>query len=95
MERQQRCFKVAFPKNGGTARWMVLTLANRERQDGRWLACLWENMCKLLGPLIPFEAKVSYKPISSKDQSRLHQFGKKLLARSAVGSVFTFGRTVS
>ena len=31
------------------------------------------------GPVIPFGAMVEYHPISSKDQSRLHQFGSKIL----------------
>ena len=31
------------------------------------------------GPVVPFVAMVGYHPISSKDQSRLHQFGKKVL----------------
>ena len=31
------------------------------------------------GPIIPFGSLVEYYPISAKDQSRLHQFGKKVL----------------
>ena len=33
--------------------------------------------CK--GPIIPFDSLVEYYPISAKDQSRIHQFGKKVL----------------
>ena len=33
--------------------------------------------CK--GPSIPFGSLVEYYPISAKDQSRIHQFGKKVL----------------
>ena len=33
--------------------------------------------CK--GPIIPFGAMIEYFPISAKDKSRLHQFGKKVL----------------
>ena len=33
------------------------------------------------GPVIPFGAMVEYHPISAKDISRLHQFGKKVLLR--------------
>ena len=33
--------------------------------------------CK--GPIIPFGSLVEYFPISAKDQSRIHQFGKKVL----------------
>ena len=31
------------------------------------------------GPIIPFDSMIEYHPISAKDLSRLHQFGKKIL----------------
>ena len=31
------------------------------------------------GPIIPFSSMVEYHPITAKDQSRIHQFGKKVL----------------
>ena len=31
------------------------------------------------GPIIPFGSSVEYYPISATDQSRIHQFGKKVL----------------
>ena len=31
------------------------------------------------GPVIPFDSLVEYYPVSAKDQSRIHQFGKKVL----------------
>ena len=31
------------------------------------------------GPIIPFGSLVEYYPISAKDQSRIHQFGMKIL----------------
>ena len=31
------------------------------------------------GPIIPFGSLVEYHPITAKDQSRVHQFGKKVL----------------
>ena len=31
------------------------------------------------GPVIPFGSLIEYHPITSKDQSRIHQFGKKVL----------------
>ena len=31
------------------------------------------------GPIIPFGSLVEYYPITVKDQSRIHQFGKKVL----------------
>ena len=30
------------------------------------------------GPIIPFGSLVEYHPIPAKDQSRIHQFGKKV-----------------
>ena len=37
------------------------------------------------GPIIPFGSLVEYYPISSKDQSIIHQFGKKVLPRLFLG----------
>ena len=31
------------------------------------------------GPIIPFGSLVEYHPTTAKDQSRIHQFGKKVL----------------
>ena len=39
--------------------------------------------CK--GPIIPFGSLVEYYPISAKDQSRIHQFGKKVLSGLFLG----------
>ena len=39
------------------------------------------------GSVIPFGAKVSYKPISSKDVARLHQCGKEMLPGIRLGYV--------
>ena len=36
-----------------------------------------ENLFK--GPIIPFGSLVEYYPISAKNQSRIHQFGRKVL----------------
>ena len=36
-------------------------------------------------PIISFGAMVEYYPISARDQSRLHQFGKKVLPGIFVG----------
>ena len=33
----------------------------------------------LKGPIFPFGSLVEYHPITAKDQSRIHQFGKKVL----------------
>ena len=43
------------------------------------------------GPVIPFGAMVEYHPISAKDQSRLHQFGAKVLPGTFLGYVLYAG----
>ena len=45
------------------------------------------------GPVIPFGAMVECHPISAKDQSRLHQFGTKVLPGIFLGCVLYAGRT--
>ena len=40
------------------------------------------------GPVTPFGAMVEYHPIPSKDQSRLHQFGAKVLPGKFLGYAF-------
>ena len=47
------------------------------------------------GPIISFGSLVEYYPISAKDQSRIHQFGKKVLPGLFLGYACTrceFGR---
>ena len=44
------------------------------------------------GPVIPFGAVVEYHPISAKVQSRLHQFGSKVLPGVFLGFVLYAGR---
>ena len=43
------------------------------------------------GPEIPLGAMVEYHPISAKDQSRLHQFGSKVLPGMILGYAFFAG----
>ena len=43
-------------------------------------------------PIIPFGSLVEYYPISAKDQSRIHQFGKKVLPGLFLGYVLYAGR---
>ena len=44
------------------------------------------------GPIIPFGSLVGYYPISAKDQSRIHQFGKKVLLGLFLGYALCAGR---
>ena len=43
------------------------------------------------GPVIPFGSVVEYHPISATDQSRVHQFGKKVLPGIFFGCVLYAG----
>ena len=45
------------------------------------------------GPVIPFGAMVEYRPVSAKDQSRLHHFGAKVLPGIVLGYVLYSRRT--
>ena len=46
----------------------------------------------LEGPIIPYGSLVEYHLISTKDQSRVHQFGKKVLPGIFLGYVLYAGR---
>ena len=48
--------------------------------------------CPLKKPVIPFGAMVEYHPVSAKDQSRLHQFGAKVLPGILLGYALYAGR---
>ena len=43
------------------------------------------------GPIIPFGSLVEYDPISAKDQSRIHQLGKKVLLGLFLGHTLYAG----
>ena len=43
-------------------------------------------------PIMPLGARVAYRPISSRDQLRLHQFGKKVLPSIFLGYALIAGR---
>ena len=44
------------------------------------------------GPITPFGSLVEYHPITAKDQSRIHQFGKKVLPGLFLGYALYAGR---
>ena len=43
------------------------------------------------GPIIPFGSLVEYHPFTAKDQSRIHQFGKKVLPGLFLGCALYVG----
>ena len=44
-------------------------------------------------PIVPIGAEVKFFPISSKDQGRVHQFGKKVLPGIFIGYALNAGRS--
>ena len=74
-------------KVGGQIPWNVTPICETSQ-----ISCLMgkhhtravlENHLK--GPIIPFGSLVENYPISAKDQSRIHQFGKKVLPGMFLG----------
>ena len=69
------CCNQVWMKIGGQISWNVTPICEtsqicyHERRVGQ--PCKW--------PIIPFGSLVEYHPITAKDQSRIHQFGKKVL----------------
>ena len=57
--------------------WLSITLFLRKSSEG---------------PIIPFGSLVEYHPITAKDQSRIHQFGKKILPGMFLGYALYAGR---
>ena len=67
---------------------MLLLLAQRARQDGRLQDSIREEIRPAIyGPSIPVGTSVEYVPVSAKDKSRVHQFGKETLKRINLGYV--------
>ena len=74
-------------KVGGQILWNVTPICDNVRDllsDGK---TPYERRFEqpLKGPIIPFGSLVEYHPITAKDQSRIHQFGKKVLPGSFLG----------
>ena len=57
---------------------MLHLSAKRHRFIVWWEDALWKTFWATI-PIIPFGSLVEYYPITAKDQSRIHQFGKKEL----------------
>ena len=59
---------------------MLHLSAKRSRSLFWWEDPIWETFWEpFKGPIIPFGSLVEYYPTSARDQSRIHQFGKKVL----------------
>ena len=67
----QYCCNQVWMKIGGQILWNVIPICETFK--------IWRFGEPFKGPIIPFGSLVEYYPISAKDQSRIHQFGKKVL----------------
>ena len=67
-------------KNGGLILWNTIALFRMSRTSWQVGKKPYERRFgePFEGPVIPFGAMVEYHPVSEKDKSRLHQYGKKV-----------------
>ena len=80
-------------KVGGQIPWNVLPICETFK-----ISCLMGKLHMngrfgdhFKGPIIPFGSLVEYYPISAEDQSRIHQFGKKVLPGLFLGCALYAG----
>ena len=67
-------------KVGGQILWNVTPICETSQISCLVLKTPYERRFgkPLKGPIIPFGSLVEYHPITAKDQSRIHQFGKEV-----------------
>ena len=78
--RLRYCCNPAWMKSGRLIQWNVAVICEKV-QDllsvGKFLGtAIWRT---IQWAVIPFGSMIEYHPVSAKDQSRFHQFGKKVL----------------
>ena len=74
---------------------VLLLLAQRARKDGRWQDSVWEEMwSEIWRTSILFGTLVEYIPMTAKDKSRIHQFGKRNLKKHILVLCATCGEQV-
>ena len=80
-------------KDGGQILWNVTPICDTSQiyylMARRPMKDVLGNHCK--GPMIPFGSLVVYHPFTAKDQSRIHQFGKKVFPGLFLGYVLYAG----
>ena len=81
-------------KVGGQIPWNVTPICETSQicylMGRRFMKDVFGQPCK--GPIIPFGSLVEYHLITAKDQSRIHQFGKKVLPGLFLGYALYVGR---
>ena len=75
------CCNQVWMKNGGQIPWNAIPICETFK-----ISCLMGRLHvrdvfgkPFKGPIIPFGSLVECHPVTAKDQSRIHQFGKKVL----------------
>ena len=91
--RLRYCCNQVWMKNGGQTPWNATPICETFK-----ISCLMGRLHAegflekpFKGPIIPFGSFVEYYPISAKDQSRIHQFGKKVLPELFLGHALYAG----
>ena len=74
-ELQQYCYNQHWMKSGGLILWNAIAICEMSKTS----FADWKTHH------IPFGAMVEYHPISARDQSKFHQFGKKVLPGIILG----------
>ena len=80
-------------KNCGLVLWNAIAICEISKTSWQTVKTPYERGLgePFRGPTIPFGAMVEYCPISTRDQSRLHQFGKKVLLGIILGYALIAG----
>ena len=86
---------LAWMKNGWLIPWSVAAICEMSKtswQTGNALGKDDVENRSFKGPVFPFDSIVEYHPLSAKDQSRLRQFGEKVLPGILLGYALYAGR---
>ena len=77
-------------KNGGLILWNAVAICEMFKTSLAYGKTLCERRFgePFEGPVVPFGSMLENRPVSAKDQSRLHQFGKKVLLGMLLGYAF-------
>ena len=91
---QQYCYNQDWLKSGGLTQWNAIATCEMSRTDWqREKLPVTDGLGEpLKGPKILVGAVVEYHPISTRDHSRIHQFGKKVLPGIFLGYALIAGR---
>ena len=81
-------------KVGGQILWNVTPICETSQIYDLMGRCPMKDVLgnRSRGPIIPFGSLVEYHPITAKDQSRIHQFRKKVLPGLFLGCALYAGR---